>query len=259
MIIFIKKHSIYILFFILIIIFFNSENLFSINDKKILKFGSEIFPPFSYYDKDLNYIGFSIELAKEITKKLDYEFENKFLDFNQILAGINFGIIDIGLDFMQTEERKMRFLFSDEYMNMKYYLLVKKNKLYKINSLADAVEKKTKFGLIPGALPNLLLKKYYKNSIIIEYNDVQAIFHAFKNGYIDGIINFKEVLNNFINSYSITEYEIIPIYFENEDLGLRFMFSKNNKDFFEKFNLILIELKKSGFIYDLSKKYNLLY
>jgi ABC-type amino acid transport substrate-binding protein len=55
-------------------------------DNKII-FGNRIFPPFTYLDEDKNFIGFSVDIAKEISFKLEktrissYEYGANFWRF----------------------------------------------------------------------------------------------------------------------------------------------------------------------------------
>lgn len=117
-----------------------SENRLSqIKNSKELVIGTNAnYPPFEYHiKKDGNdeISGFDIMIAKEIAKDLGVELVIEDMDFSAVLAGIETGVIDLGIaGINNTPDREKVMDFSDVYYESNYTVIVKKGDTDKFNT-----------------------------------------------------------------------------------------------------------------------------
>jgi polar amino acid transport system substrate-binding protein len=85
--------------------------------KGVLKLGTAaVTEPFSFVDGSQNVVGFDIELARHIARKLDMKLEVVNMDFGAIIPALISGKVDmIAACITITEERAKKVLFSEPY------------------------------------------------------------------------------------------------------------------------------------------------
>ena len=108
------------------------------NQTKLIIGLDDHYAPMGFRDESGEIIGFDIDLAKEVAKRLAVEFEFKPIDWNKKIEELNSGNVDIiwnGLDV--TDERKKYILFSKPYMDNRQILLVKAGDDHGIRSAGD--------------------------------------------------------------------------------------------------------------------------
>lgn len=93
----------------------------------------------SYYPEGSDELsGYDVEVIKEIAKRLDLEVEFKTSDFNNMLASVQNGRIDVAANDIEiTDERKEQFAFTEPYKYSYTSMIVRKDDLSGIHSLAD--------------------------------------------------------------------------------------------------------------------------
>jgi L-cystine transport system substrate-binding protein len=93
----------------------------------------------SYYpDGSDELTGYDVEVIREIAKRLDLEVEFKTSDFNNMLASVQNGRIDVAANDIEiTDERKEQFAFSEPYKYSYTSMIVRKDDLSGIHSLTD--------------------------------------------------------------------------------------------------------------------------
>jgi ABC-type amino acid transport substrate-binding protein len=83
---------------------------------KIVIGTSADYPPFEFVDESGNMVGFDIDLANEIGKRMGVEVEIVDMPFDSLIASVQEGKIDISIAaFNYTEERDKTVDFSDAY------------------------------------------------------------------------------------------------------------------------------------------------
>jgi polar amino acid transport system substrate-binding protein len=85
--------------------------------KGVLRFGtSSVTEPFSFVDASGGVVGFDIELASYVAKKLDKKLEIVNMEFGAMIPALISGKVDmIGACITITDERSKKVLFSDPY------------------------------------------------------------------------------------------------------------------------------------------------
>ena len=102
------------------------NSLEEIKSKGVFVVGlDDTFAPMGFRDEAGEIVGFDIDLAKEVAKRMGVEIELKPIDWNAKMMELNGKNIDViwnGLSI--TEERKKEILFSDVYLDNKQIIIV---------------------------------------------------------------------------------------------------------------------------------------
>lgn len=106
----------------------STETSKSSSGGKVLKVATEAaYPPFRYMDKDKHLVGFEVDLAKEIARRMGAEIEWKDMSFGQLLDAVEEKKVDMAIGAITvTPEREKKVVFSDPYYKLSGYSLVVK-------------------------------------------------------------------------------------------------------------------------------------
>ncbi len=105
----------------------DQDLLSEIKEKGVITIATEgDWSPYTYHDEETDeLVGFDVELGKLIAEKLGVSAEFKETDWDSILAGVESGIFDLGINgITYTEERAKSFNFSDPYLYDQTVLIV---------------------------------------------------------------------------------------------------------------------------------------
>jgi len=95
----------------------------------VIKVGTEgTYAPFTFHDKDGKLVGFDVEIAEAIAKKLGVKAEFVEGKWDGLIAGLDANRYDVVINEVGiTEERKAKFAFSDPYIASHAALIVKED------------------------------------------------------------------------------------------------------------------------------------
>ena len=98
-------------------------------EKKVYIVASDIsWPPFEWKDEAGNYVGFDLDVMREIAKLQGYEIEIKDVAFDSIIPGVVAGKYDIGASgFTITAKREEVIDFSGPYYSSDQAVLIRKD------------------------------------------------------------------------------------------------------------------------------------
>ena len=113
----------------------SQEDITNDNQTFVVGFNPE-FPPFTYMDDNGNYIGFDLDLAKEVARRNNWTFEAvPIIDWNTKQFELNSGEIDCLWSEFTINGREDDYTFSDPYFNNEKLVIVKADS--DINKLSD--------------------------------------------------------------------------------------------------------------------------
>ena len=215
-------------------------------DKLVVATHAE-FPPYEYKDGN-EFKGIDIEIAKLISEKMDKELEVLDIEFASIIPAIVNGKADIALaGFTVTEDRKKSINFSDSYLKSTQNILVKEDS--DIKKITDLKNKK--IGVQSGTTADIYCTNDFGDGNIERFNKYIDAVEALKNKKIDAVVLDNEPAKVFIKENN----EIVmldDVYCEEEYAAV---INKDNKDLLEQINNILSEIKSSGELDKIVKKY----
>lgn len=226
-------------------------SLTDIQEKKELVLGLDAsFPPMGFTDKDQNIIGFDIDLAKEVAKRMDVKLKLQPINWDSKEQELDTGNIDCiwnGLTY--SEERAEKMLCSTPYMENHQVLVLPKDS--KIKSLADI--KKQSVGVQKGSTTSDAVDKTdeLKDADIVLMSDNVQILNDLGNGLQAAVMD--EVVAKYYTAKDEGKYKVLAADLATEDYVIGFR--KDDKALCKEVENQLKEMAKDGSLAKISKKW----
>ena len=216
------------------------------------------FVPMGFEEKNGNYAGFDIELAKYVSKKLGITIHFQPIDWDMKETELQNGTIDaIWNGYSATDERREKVAFTVPYMQNTQILVVKKTS--GIHSVEDMTGKV--LGAQTGSSGMLdfeehpeVLKNRVKGGDADQYQSVNEAIIDLKNDRIDALLIDRVYADYYLTTEGIAdEYDTIPSGFESESfaVGVR----PADKKLLEALNQAFKELYQEGIFQQISQKW----
>lgn len=222
--------------------------------KKVLVMGTAAdYAPFEYIDAKVSddIIGFDIDLAKAVTKKMGYQLQVKDMEFNSLIPALQAGKVDFVLAGMTPNKERDKVVdFSKSYYDTKEYMLTKKDS--GIKSDADLAGKKV--GVQTSSIQEDLgksLAKKIKGMQLDSRDRIPELVQEVKLGRIDALITEDIVAENYLKQNKDLSYYVIQ---NQEDQSKAAAFPEGSK-LTAQFDKALDELTKEGTVAKLKAKW----
>lgn len=212
------------------------------NGKLVLATGD--YRPFEYHDEKTNkVVGYDIDLAEAIAKKIGVPLEVKEMQFTSLIPTIQNGQADLVIAAMYiTDQRKEVVDFADPYMDTGMVLVVKAGDTA-IKSVKDLDGKVV--GVKTGATSEKVaqdLKAQGANITIKSYKETVDYLLDMENGRLDASIN--DLLNQLEYNKTHPNVKIVGDPFTKASLGIAV--KKGDKELTDLVNTVLKEMKQNG-------------
>jgi len=216
------------------------------------------FVPMGFEEKNGNYAGFDIELAKYVSKKLGITVHFQPIDWDMKETELQNGTIDaIWNGYSATDERREKVAFTIPYMQNTQILVVKKTS--GIHSVEDMTGKvlgaqNGSSGMLDFEEHPEVLKNRVKGGDSDQYQSVNEAIIDLKNDRIDALLIDRVYADYYLTTEGITdEYDTIPSGFESESfaVGVR----PADKKLLEALNQAFKELYQEGIFQQISQKW----
>ena len=211
------------------------------------------FPPLGFRNADGEIVGYDIDLAKEVTKRLGVEFKAQPIDWDAKEMELNTGKIDcIWNGFTMTKEREEALTFTKPYLKNAQVLVVRNDSgiasledmagktiaLQRGSSAQKAVDENKEFS-------NMLKEKVLLKDNVTALNDLEI-------RGVDGV-----VMDSVVADYSITAtgkpFIVIDEALSYENYGIAFR--KGNVTLCDKVQSILEDMHRDGTVTAISVKW----
>ena len=216
------------------------------------------FVPMGFEEKNGNYAGFDIELAKYVSKKLGIQVHFQPIDWDMKETELQNGTIDaIWNGYSATDERREKVAFTIPYMQNTQILVVKKTS--GIHSVEDMTGKvlgaqNGSSGMLDFEEHPEVLKNRVKGGDADQYQSVNEAIIDLKNDRIDALLIDRVYADYYLTTEGIAdEYDTIPSGFESESfaVGVR----PADKKLLEALNQAFKELYQEGIFQQISQKW----
>ena len=216
------------------------------------------FVPMGFEEKNGNYAGFDIELAKYVSKKLGITVHFQPIDWDMKETELQNGTIDaIWNGYSATDERREKVAFTIPYMQNTQILVVKKTS--GIHSVEDMMGKvlgaqNGSSGMLDFEEHPEVLKNRVKGGDADQYQSVNEAIIDLKNDRIDALLIDRVYADYYLTTEGIAdEYDTIPSGFESESfaVGVR----PADKKLLEALNQAFKELYQEGIFQQISQKW----
>ncbi len=229
------------------------DSLQKVLTKKTFILGlDDSFPPMGFRNENNEIVGFDIDVAKEVCKRLNVELVIQPISWTakeQELNSYNIDCIWNGMSI--NNDRKEAMCLSNPYLKNNMAFVVKKDS--NINSINDL--KGEKVGVQAGSTAEEILQdtEISKDlSKIIPYSENITAFMDMEINQTDAVFIDDVVANYYITSNN-KDYKVLSDALGEEEYAIGFR--KNDTELCEKVNDILTEMKKDGSLGEISTKW----
>jgi polar amino acid transport system substrate-binding protein len=184
----------------------------------------QTFAPMGFKDGSGEYVGFDIDLATEVAKRLDLELKLQPVDWDSKAIELDAGNIDLiwnGLSI--TDDNKKDMLFSDPYMNNRQIILVMASS--GITSIADLAGKTVAAQVESSAMSAINAQADVKATFgsLIESPDYVEALMELKQGSVDAVV-IDEIFGRYYISKEAdpSAYAVLEENFGEEQYGIGF-------------------------------------
>ena len=231
-----------------------SDAVSALKERGVFVLGlDDSFPPLGFRSEDNEIVGYDIDLAKEVAKRMGVDFRAQPIDWDAKEMELETGKIDcIWNGFTITEERKNALSFAEAYLNNDQVLVVRADS--GINSLADM------YGKIVGIQSGSSAQEAVDDnasfaaaiSKLIMYKDNITALNDLDISGVDGV-----VMDSVVANYSIAQtkkpFKVIDESLANEGYGIGFR--KAEPELRDAVWNILKEMQKDGTVTAISQKW----
>ena len=232
----------------------SDDSLQKVKDSGKLVLGLDSgFPPMGFQDENGEIIGFDIDLAKEVTKRMGVELELKPIVWSTNISQLNSGNIDCVWNGMSiNDERREKMLLSEPYMKNRMVLVVTNSS--GINSSAELKDKV--IGVQNGSTAHGILEESTFNDdakSITGFEDNLKGFMTLEAGGIDSLF-IDEVFAEYYITSNNKDFKILSdgaLADEEYAIGFR----KGDTSLRDEVQKILSEIKADGTAEEISKKW----
>lgn len=222
--------------------------------KKLVMATSADYRPYEYRDTaggNNEIIGFDVDIAKYITKQLNYTLEISDMDFNGLLPALQAKRVDFVMAGMTpTEERKQSVEFTDIYFEAKNTIIAPKgSNLIKVENLVGK-----QVGVQLGSIQESEMKETaekVKGINLKPLNKIGDLIQEIKSKRLDAAIVEDTVAKGYVAANPDLEFNVIP---SEGPSGSAIAFPKGSP-LVKPFNDVLKQMKESGEIETLVKKW----
>ena len=235
----------------------NSSNA-SANDENtfIVGFDAE-FPPYGYKDDSGNYVGFDLDLAKEVCDRNGWTFKAQPIDWDAKDAELDSGSIDCIWNGFTIDGRENDYTWSEPYFDNKQIFVVKSDS--GIKSLDDLKGKTVETQKDSSALAALQGdNKTIADAFgtLTEVADYNTAFMDLESGACDAVAMDIGVAEYDIkNKDNPDDFKILEDAITTEKYGVGF--KQGNTDLKDKVQSTLDEMFKDGTVLKIAEKYGI--
>ncbi len=226
------------------------------NETFIVGFDSE-FPPYGYKDDNGSYVGFDLDLAKEVCERNNWTFKAQPIDWDAKDAELDSGSIDCIWNGFTIDGRENDYLWSKPYFDNKQIFVVKSDS--NITSIADLKDKIVETQKDSSALAalqgdNKTIADTFKT--LTEVADYNTAFMDLESGACDAVAMDIGVAEYDIDQKNDTDaYSILNDSITTEKYGIGF--KKGNEDLRDQVQKTLDEMFIDGTVAKIAQKYGI--
>ena len=163
----------------------SSPKFNQILENGILRVGVSLFTPWTLKDKNGEFVGFEIDVAKKLSKDMGVTPKLISYDWEKLIPALNDGKIDIIIGGMAiTPKRALKVNFSLPYATSGIGLVTNTERTKNIKSLEELNQKPIKIGVISATVSESLAKRVFDKASIRAFQKSEEAKDAIVNGKI---------------------------------------------------------------------------
>lgn len=207
------------------------------------------YPPMESENENKEIVGYDIELGQQLATEMNASIEFVNYSWDDIFTALDQRKIDIIISSVTiTEERKMKYIYSDPYLNAGQVVITKKTNTV-IKSPQDLVGKKV--GVQKGTTNEQEAAKYTSDELVIRYDDFIDATKDILDDKVDALISDLPAAKGIITNNP--ELKISSDPFTEEYYGI--LLRTDETKLRDNFNVALNSLRQKGILNNLKEKY----
>ncbi|MGL4987420.1 MAG: amino acid ABC transporter substrate-binding protein [Treponemataceae bacterium] len=230
------------------------NSLEKIQQKGVFVLGlDDSFPPLGFRNASNEIVGYDIDLAKEVAKRLGVTLKLQPIDWSAKEQELNTNKIDcIWNGFTITKERKEVINYTKPYLNNAQVIIVKKDAPFK--TLEDLAGKRLALQAGSSSADALETKPAFKKTLkeVIEFKDYLTAFMDLERNGVDAIL-IDEVVARYNIKEGKKDFIVLEGSLTSEEFGIGFR--KKDNQLRDIIQTTLEEMAKDGTISKISTKW----
>jgi polar amino acid transport system substrate-binding protein len=224
-------------------------------DKLVLGF-DDTFVPMGFKDDKGEVIGFDIELAKEVGKRIGKAITFQPIDWSMKESELNSGKIDfIWNGYTITKEREEKVSFTRPYLDNRQVIITLSDS--KINSKADLkgakVGAQNQSSAVDAISKESEVLKSFKDGKVLTFETNNDALMDLEAKRIDAVVADEILAKYYINLKGADKYKVLKEDFGSEAYGVGIR--KSDKALLDKVNKAFDDMKKDGTAKTISEKW----
>jgi len=224
-------------------------------EKLVLGF-DDTFVPMGFKDDKGEVVGFDIDLAKEVSKRIGKEITFQPIDWSMKESELTSGKIDfIWNGYTITDERKEKVSFSRPYLDNRQVIVTLADS--KLNAKADLkgakVGAQNQSSAVDAINKEPELVKSFKDGKTYTFETNNDALMDLEAKRIDAVVADEILIRYYISKKGQEKYKVLKDDFGSESYGVGVR--KEDKALLEKLNAAFDEMKKDGKAAEISKKW----
>ena len=232
------------------------------NENGVLKFGTAaVTEPMSFMDGSQKVVGFDVEYAMHIAKKLGKQLEIVDMEFGAMIPALMSGKVDmIGAGLSITEERAKKVLFSQSYYPSGLAAVVRdvskgvsKEAPKETGTKMRSVEgiKTKRIGVLLGSIHDSYATRTFPKATILQYQNLSDMLFGLNSGKVDVAFMDHTGLKDVFSKNRELGVLAENVFAVDIAAGL----NRENDRLREQFNAFLKEIKAGGIYKDMTTRW----
>lgn len=227
----------------------NADSLSRVKEAGEISFAmSGGYPPFNYYNDNNELVGFDVDVAKEVARRVGVTFKPVTTEWSGIIEGLRSGAYDGILGSMAVTKKRLEVVnFSTPYYYSGAQIVVKNGAPF---TAPDQLKGKT-VGVVTGTTYAADAEQLGAGDVKLYKDDTHTLTEL-NNGVVDGVITDRVVGVNAMNSGKF-DIALLGMPLRSEDIAVAFR--KGDDTLLQEVNTALTDMHVDGTLSALSKKW----
>ncbi len=218
-------------------------------------------PPFLMHDSKGKFIGFDVDIAKDIARRLQVEvkFHKDAKTYNEIIAQVEKGSVDAGISFLSnTLHQAQKISFTDNYLTVNQTLIINRKikAKHKVNNVFTWLnQREMTMGVLEGSSYIEYARDSFPNISLMLFKNYNSLYKAVNDEKIIAALIDDISIKNWLNINPETALNLQTITMNDKHDPISIAVNWRDTHFLLWLNSYLKQIKIDGTMKLLTEKY----